>query len=146
MSQPLQQKLTIKEQIFVDSYLGDANFNASEAARMANYSARSVGAIGNETLQKPKIQEYIAKKVQDKLNKLDITFEWKVKKLKEVAEVSLVGDANGKIYPAAAVSAISELNKMQGDHAPVKTANLNVNVDSSLEDVYELIKLYQKEY
>lgn len=146
MSRPLQQReLTLKQKLFAKNYLANGG-NATQAALKAGYSENSICEIAFENLRKPQIQEYIAKAVNKTTSALEITFEWKLQTLKKVTEISLSGDESGKLYPAAAVSAISELNKMQGDHAPVKIANLNMNVDASLEDVHELINLYQQEY
>lgn len=147
MPAPLPQRvMTLKQQLFAKNYLANG-YNAAQAALDAGYSKDSLTQMASENLAKPVVKEYIAKIVEKKTHALDITFEWKLLALKNVAEISLEPHGkDDKIYPSAAVSAIAELNKMQGDHAPVKTANLNVNVDASLEDVHELMNLYQQEY
>ena len=50
-------KLTPKQQAFAEYYLQCGN--ASEAARLAGYSKRTAGSIGDENLQKPAIRQYI---------------------------------------------------------------------------------------
>ena len=50
-------KLTPKQQAFAEYYLQCGN--ASEAARLAGYSKRTAGSIGDENLTKPAIRQYI---------------------------------------------------------------------------------------
>lgn len=52
------QKLTPKQQRFVEEYLVD--LNASAAARRAGYSAKRADAMGYENLRKPEIAAAIA--------------------------------------------------------------------------------------
>lgn len=49
--------LTLKQKRFADFYIECGN--ASEAARLAGYSEKSAGSIGNENLQKQEIRDYI---------------------------------------------------------------------------------------
>jgi phage terminase small subunit len=53
--------LTGKQQAFVNAYLGPANFNATEAARLAGYAGNdaTLAAVGYENLRKPQIAEAI---------------------------------------------------------------------------------------
>lgn len=61
--------LTLKQRKFVEAYLGKANGNATEAARLAGYKGNDVtlGAVGHETKNKPLVasilkdgQKYLA--------------------------------------------------------------------------------------
>ena len=51
------EKLTLKQKKFCEFYVGSGN--ASEAARLAGYSAKTARATGAENLTKPDVQEYI---------------------------------------------------------------------------------------
>lgn len=55
-------KLTLKQQLFVESYLGAAAGNATEAARMAGYkgSEGTLRTVAAENLTKPNIAALIA--------------------------------------------------------------------------------------
>ena len=57
-----KQKLTVKQQRFVDFYDG----NATDAARKAGYkgNANTLGQVGDENLKKPKIARAIQKREQ----------------------------------------------------------------------------------
>ena len=50
-------ELTFKQKQFCEFYVGSGN--ASEAARLAGYSAKTARATGAENLTKPDVQEYI---------------------------------------------------------------------------------------
>ena len=50
-------ELTFKQKQFCEFYAGSGN--ASEAARLAGYSAKTARATGAENLTKPDVQEYI---------------------------------------------------------------------------------------
>lgn len=58
----MAKKLTLKQQAFVDSFIGIAAGNATEAARLAGYKGNDVtlGAVGAENIKKPQIQKTIA--------------------------------------------------------------------------------------
>lgn len=56
-------KLTVKQRRFVDAYLGEANGNASEAARIAGYSLPRQS--GSENLSKPDIRAAIEARLEE---------------------------------------------------------------------------------
>jgi len=60
------KELTGKQKSFVYFYLGDANFNATEAAKLAGYkgSYGTLRVVGHENLTKPNIREAIAEHMQ----------------------------------------------------------------------------------
>lgn len=66
-----EKQLTAKEKAFVIAYIGEAHFNAAEAARLAGYSERTAKQIGYENLTKPyiiqAIQPYIMSAAEVKL-------------------------------------------------------------------------------
>lgn len=58
------EKMTAKQQRFCDEYLVD--LNATQAAIRAGYSAKTASVIATENLRKPKIAEYIEKRMAEK--------------------------------------------------------------------------------
>lgn len=56
-----EKKLTPKQILFVEAYLGEAHFNARLAAQLAGYkgSTHTLTQHGYIELQKPKVQEYV---------------------------------------------------------------------------------------
>lgn len=53
--------LSLKQQLFIEAYLGKAMGNATEAARLAGYkgSEGTLGSVGDENLRKPAIAEAV---------------------------------------------------------------------------------------
>ncbi|MGI8542034.1 MAG: terminase small subunit [Aridibacter sp.] len=65
--------LNDKQKLFVEYYIGDANFNATKSAKLAGYSEDSLTQIGYENLRKPHIKEYLDKRLDEEaLTNLEI--------------------------------------------------------------------------
>lgn len=117
----MSDKLTPKQQRFVDEYLVD--LNASAAARRAGYSARTADAIGRENLGKPTIAAAIDARREALRQKVEITQERVIAELAKIAfgdqrRVVAWGPHGVKLRPstaltddeAAAVAEVSETN------------------------------------
>ncbi len=72
-----KDKLTGKQQRFIDEYMVDRN--ATQAAIRAGYSEKTAGVIGDENLKKPYIAAEIAKKVEKLSESTQINAEWVLK-------------------------------------------------------------------
>lgn len=61
-----EAKLTHKQQLFVEAYLGVAKGNATEAARLAGYKGndQTLASVGAENLRKPHITAMIGRRVE----------------------------------------------------------------------------------
>lgn len=59
--------LTARQRMFVELYLGECRFNATEAARAAGYKGNSItlSAVGYENLRKPQIAEAINRRIDE---------------------------------------------------------------------------------
>ena len=68
MSKP--KAFTKKQQLFCDEYLID--FNATRAAKDAGYSKKTAYSIGQENLKKPEIQKYLAKRMKERKERVEI--------------------------------------------------------------------------
>jgi phage terminase small subunit len=62
----MASQFTNKQQEFINAYLGVANFNATEAARIAGYkgNGNTLAAVGSENLRKPNIAAEIKVRLQ----------------------------------------------------------------------------------
>ena len=74
--------LTAKQQRFVDEYLKD--LNATQAAIRAGYSAKTARSISNENMTKPDIQAAIAKGMQDRSGRTQITQDMVLQELAKI--------------------------------------------------------------
>jgi hypothetical protein len=90
------------------------------------------------------VHKALLAKKRAEMENLQATFEWKVKKLVELVELCTPANAESHkdTNPVSTISAISELNKMQGHYAPDRTVNANMNIESdpSIECVRETME------
>lgn len=139
MSKP---NLTDKQEKFVQEYLLD--LNATQAAIRAGYSEKTARSIGCENLIKPDIQERIQEYQKEQREKFSVSFEKKQKLLLKIAEYGISEKIKHEeddesdvelqqVNPSAAVSAIKELNLMDGDHAAAKSIVKNIDETDSFE-------------
>jgi hypothetical protein len=77
-------KLTAKQQLFCEFYIGEANGNATEAARLAGYagSDETLRAIGSQNLTKLNISDVC----QERVNEVALSAN---KVLSELSEIAL---------------------------------------------------------
>lgn len=79
-------KLTPKQKLFTDYYIGEARQNAAKAARLAGYSEKTAKEVGYENLTKPHISDYISARLKE----LTLSAETVLARLTEIAN----GDVN----------------------------------------------------
>lgn len=60
--------MTNKQQLFIQHYL--CSLNATEAAKLAGYSAKTAYSIGAELLKNPEIQKAIEQQTHERINSL----------------------------------------------------------------------------
>jgi phage terminase small subunit len=79
----MEQKLSTKQQLFVDEYCTD--FNATQAAIRAGYSQKAARQIGADNMAKTYIKQAIDEKLKIKSEKTIITAELVLNGIKEIA-------------------------------------------------------------
>lgn len=82
-----ERELTPKEQAFVTEYLVD--FNATQAAKRAGYSARAARQIGTENLAKPAIAAALSSAIAARQERTQITADRVVQRLWDIADLDL---------------------------------------------------------
>lgn len=136
-----------REEMFVKHYIAN-DFNATEAAVAAGYSPNGAKVTACRMLQKPRIKELLKRQMQKTERKLEITFEWKIKKLKACVD-SAINEVDGRELVTnhnALLGAINELNKMQGHYAPEKRQVEHSMDKEQAAALKELIKQHEREY
>ncbi len=75
--------LTPKQTAFVQHYISDSKYNATDAARKAGYKGNesTLTVVASENLAKPNIKAQIAKHFEKIAQKVDVTVEFVVSKL-----------------------------------------------------------------
>lgn len=123
-------KLTIKQERFVEEYLID--LNATQAAIRAGYSERTAKEIACENLTKPNIAEAIQKARSSMSERALVTQEMVVKGLLKEAEYMDEGSTQG-----ARVTAWAHLGKHLGMFVDKVDQTVNGNVAHSIKVVFD---------
>lgn len=142
-------ELTDKEYRFANYYLGEARFNATEAAKLAGYSERTARQQGSRLLSNVYIEKYIQSRSAEILDRFGVTQErilkefialafgnvtdylqddWKLKPLNEIPK-DKQGSINFKVTE----------NFQTGERSISVQSNLNVKV-KALIFLWELVK------
>lgn len=77
-------KLTDKQQRFCDEYMID--LNGTQAAIRAGYSHKTACEQASRLLANVKVQQYIIEKQDEKSEKLNISHEWVLQRLKDISD------------------------------------------------------------
>jgi hypothetical protein len=119
-------------------------YNNTQAYLKAGYTCVDDPNCGAyQLVSKPPLSLHIRYYLQERAR--GVTRDWKYDKLRQIVENSVrKTDENGVIVENIALNAIAELNKMQGDYAPVQS--VSVNVDRTVEDIRKVMIEYKKEY
>ena len=86
-----------------------------------------------------KVRSRLAEMQTEQAERDEIEFDLSVSELKEtlkrVMDTGLSGDDTGKLNLSAVVSAVSEVNRMNGNHAAAKLANADgSNLDAGMSE------------
>lgn len=132
------KKLTAKERLFCNLYLYDDDLrgNGRQCAIAAGYSEKSAGELAYRLLKKVHIGAYIEKRQKQMEDKIGVSREYVLKKLKLAADRALPDDLNETIEeydPRVGITALSEINKVQGFYAKTDNSN-NEKVDEEIKD------------
>ena len=150
--------LTRRQVLFCEKYLTNGH-NITKAAFAAGYGKHGVkeaSVIGwhylrGKTRTAELMQKYINDRVEDVSREMQIGFEEKRKKLWYIADTCAPDDLepfidkDGRLVqkipdPKTAVSAIAEMNKMDGDLAAEKRVTVNVTET----EYFKQLKAYEK--
>lgn len=107
----LRPKLNRRQQLFVTAYIGEAAGNATQAAILAGYSAKTARQIGSELLTKPDIADAIQAHDSRETKRKILSADERDAILSEIAT-----DPSPLAGRADKIRAIAELNKCSGRH------------------------------
>lgn len=149
--------LTNKQKAFCDEYL-ENGFDGYKAGLKAGYSEKRALSYEAKLLTQPQIAEYIRIYFTEAKNKYDAKQRQKVDRLqrniekldfiidKTIPDVLPIDENGQEIYKPSqfevGMKAIDLQAKIEGHYAPVKQANLNVNINS--DEVTEAKQLLHK--
>ena len=118
-----------KKEAFINAFILTGCKEGTEAAITAGYSKKTAAQQASRLLKNVKVQQAIQdqKKLATKL--FIKTKEQKLEMLEKIAKACMVADPEkGMLNSTAAIAAIKEHNAMQGDNAPLKTENTNIEM------------------
>lgn len=141
--------MSAQQRRFCMAYLANG-FSPMAAARTAGYADNiHLSKAANVVLNRPSVKYFLRKKVAEMTQELQITFEWKMQKLKKCVDTTIPDE--GYANPddmSPGLKAIDIMNKMQGDYAPINVhqASLNVNTEVDEARAKQLIDEFEKDY
>ena len=138
-----KKPLTTKQFTFCNEYVKNGG-NAYQAALKAGYSDTYSQFKAPSLIHKPQLAERMETALRRVEHKLDVSFEWRINKLKRLVN-AIIPEDDGKIIVAqgkVAIQALAEINKMYGDYAPEKRMNMTVN--ATLDKLQEARKAYEE--
>lgn len=130
-----ETKLTGKQQMFVEAYLGVAKFNATEAARLAGYEGNdnTLSTVGFENLRKPNI----AAVMLERLNEAAMSANEVLARLSKIASSDLDDflDEDGKfdLKKARRLQKTGLLKKLKSKRTSKQVDTLNEGDEESRE-------------
>lgn len=104
--------LTLKQERFVQEYIVD--LNATQAAIRAGYSAKTASRIGPELLGKTCISEAIQKAIKKREKRTEVTQDYVIEKLREIAEKDASDGPDSELKYANKIRALELLGKHTG--------------------------------
>jgi phage terminase small subunit len=133
----IDKEITIRQRKFAEYFM--TGMTASAAAVKAGYSNKSAYTRGKELTNNPRVAYYMSERLDKLQKKLEIPLEYLLGKLKHVVD-SFIPDGSDleKDKVSVGLSAIRELNQIQGNYAAEKRINVNVDGDKHLERIKEL--------
>lgn len=143
------KSLTDKEFLFANYYLGEANLNATEAAKLAGYSPNTARQQGSRMLTNVNIKKYIQSKSSEILRQEGVTQERVLKEIIAIAftNASELLDNNWRLkplneIPKEKIGAVNiRVTESKNNDYITKTISTNLNAKiKALEFLWELVK------
>jgi len=144
------REITPREIKFCYSYLSNGG-NGYKAAIDVGHSQASARGNSHKYLKSPAVKRFMSKQLQKIEDELGADFMWKIQKLKRAIELCMPDyEENHKnCNMTALISAINEMNRMQGHHAAEKRVIENKDkgdIEAVHEILDELKEKYKKDY
>ena len=127
-------KLTTKQDAFVKAYLLNGG-NATQAAIRAGYSAKTAGWIGNQQLAKTHISAEIAKRMEDRSKRTEITQDRVLTDIELIKQDAMrkAYDKNGNEAMINHTSALKAC-ELQGRHLQMWNDKVALTIETTTDE------------
>lgn len=138
--------LTGKQQAFINAYLGEARFNATEAARIAGYEGNDVtlAAVGYENLRKPQV----ASEISLRMNEAAMSANEVLDRLSQIARGEVVDflDEDGKfdLKTARRLKKAGLLKKIKSKRTSKQVDSITRGGDEDSRETLETALVYEE--
>ncbi len=112
------EKLTAREQFFIQAYLGEARGNGAAAARLAGYAPATADREASRVLKRPRVQAAIRAQTERAAAEVGLTKEALLKRAQEI-----LGGPN----PFASLKAAELVARLLGYFAPTRSIHETVS-------------------
>lgn len=121
-------------------------FNATKAAHAVKKfpDDNSAAVAGCRWLKNKDVVKFLKNHARASKDEHEVTRDWKIEKLKQVIESSIINDI--VVDPKSIISAVAELNKMQGHYAPDKVESNHTHQIDLDPEFKALLAAYKREY
>jgi phage terminase small subunit len=142
----VDRTLTLKQKLFCEEYLTNGRM-ARQAAIKAGFAESSAATRATNMLDLAHVRNYLKYRMEKQSKEIESTFDWKLKKLTNVTNKFIPDDIEhiGKGV-AYGLSAITEMNKMEGHYAAEKHVNIDLHADLDLKKIEETARQAQLKY
>jgi hypothetical protein len=140
----LLTRMNLRQKTFCVCYMQNG-FDSVKAAAAAGYN-RPTKKQADKLLTNKYVAEYIRLSGEQLSAVMQGSFEWKMNKLIRCVNKTIPDEDDAELNVSGGISAISEMNKMQGHYAPTRTINANLNLTEQREEVRGLVEQYKKDY
>lgn len=130
------KELTRRELIFCEKYLGLGDSGLGQAAIVAGYAKTNSRARGFELLSRPHIDRYIRKRRDEIMKETQVDLNYVMHKLKYVTDTFIPDDKQlKKDEVPIGLSALKEINAIQGNYAAEKRITMTLDGDKHIEEL-----------
>ena len=132
-----EKELTQMQKKFAENYLSNG-MQGTLAAIKAGYSECGAAVRAVELINNPRVNLYMQERVGKIAKRLEMPLDYLLGKLKFVIDTAIdESEGLNKDFIGAGMSAIKEVNLIQGNYSAEKRVNINVNGDEEIKRVRE---------
>jgi phage terminase small subunit len=149
----MAKKSKVKDMAIIDAYFKNGG-NQKQAFIDCGYSEQYAHKCAWAFFAKPKIKALIEKRMNKMEEKIGISYQWSLQRLKAIVDACITEEESGKmavnfLLARDAIKALKEINLMSDHYSPEKHIH-KVEIDGEIRKVIEvkneIKKKHEREY